>query len=196
MTMSESKARNDAFANFRRCCDDAPAGTYQQAKDLRQAIGDAMTALQVELVALGYKVDNCDRAHDLEAAMYAYVKASNPDATVFPTAEGFGDSMTGPARDRVIAQAASNAQAYQDAATGPAANRQALLRELVQAHGRSDLPAALKKKVGDAFRELELVHGASYGRFSFEAIKDATTKAGEVMVQVKAYDDSVAMATK
>ena len=91
---------------LKACADMAPAGTYEDAKALNEVIGDAVDNLMRELRALGLKADNCDRAFELEAAIYAYVKASNPGGTIFTTAEGFGDAMSGPARERVIAQAA------------------------------------------------------------------------------------------
>lgn len=96
------------LANFKRCAEDAPEGTYEEAKRLNAIIGDAVDRLMRDLRAMGLKADACDRAFELEAAMYAYAKKSNPDATVFPVSEGFGSSMDGPERGRVLAQAASN----------------------------------------------------------------------------------------
>lgn len=96
------------FRHFKACCDDAPTGTYDQAKELNVLLGDACDKLIQDLRAMGLKADNCDLIYHVEAALYNYVKQSNPDSTLFPVAEGFGSSMDSPARDRVIAQAASN----------------------------------------------------------------------------------------
>lgn len=96
-----------SFYNFRNCVSDAPEGTYDHAKQLAAILGDAMDGLMRDLRAAGFRVDGCDKAFRLEAAMYDYVKSSNPDATVFPVSEGFGGSMSLslPVRERVIAQA-------------------------------------------------------------------------------------------
>jgi hypothetical protein len=98
-----------AFQNLRACCDEAPAGTYEQAKQIRQAISDAM---QDGLRALGLKNDNCDIAHACEAAMYEYVKRCNPNTDALIVAEGFGSAVNGPARERVIEQASRNRDAF------------------------------------------------------------------------------------
>lgn len=97
-----------ALEHFRRCADAAPAGTYEHAKELAALLGETCDTFMRELRAIGLKANNCDRIHELEAELYAYVKDSNPDAPIFPTAEGFGASMDGPERDRVLAQTARN----------------------------------------------------------------------------------------
>lgn len=95
----------NSFSNFRNCVSDAPDGTYDAAKELAEIIGDSMDELMHALRAAGFKADNCDKAYRLEAAIYDYVKQSNPEATVFPVSEGFGGAMSLPIRDRVIASA-------------------------------------------------------------------------------------------
>ena len=97
-----------ALDNFRRCAEDAPAGTYDEAKVLAPLLGETCDTFMRDLRALGLRADNCDLIHEVEAALYEYVKRSNPDATMFPLAEGFGQAMRGPERDRVVAEAASN----------------------------------------------------------------------------------------
>lgn len=105
--MNTTELRN-ALSNFKSCADQAPEGSYEHAKDLNEAIKEACTGFMRKLRALGFKADACDMAFDLEAALYDYAKRSNPDATVFPTAEGFGSSMDRLERERVLAQAISN----------------------------------------------------------------------------------------
>lgn len=105
--MSGSELRT-ALGNFKSCAEEAPEGCYEHAKALNGVIKDACTGVMRELRALGLKAGTCDMAFDLEAAIYDYAKRSNPDAPLFPTAEGFGSSMDRPERDRVIAQAVSN----------------------------------------------------------------------------------------
>lgn len=97
-----------ALTNFKRCAEEAPEGTYEEAKRLNAVIGSAVDQLMRDLRAMGLKGDACDRAFELEAALYAYAKQSNPDATVFPMSEGFGSSMGRPERERVLLQAQSN----------------------------------------------------------------------------------------
>ncbi|RBG61917.1 hypothetical protein BRM42_01845 [Xanthomonas oryzae pv. oryzae] len=94
------------FDNFEACTDEAPKGTYILAKQLRQLIGDTADQLIRELRQLGLKADTCDGIRAVEVAIYQYIKDSNNDATVFPTAESFGNALGGPARERVLAQAA------------------------------------------------------------------------------------------
>lgn len=100
-----------ALENFRRCTDEAPLGTYDEAKVLRGLIDNAMDDFAAALRGHGFAANNCDLAWELETALYAYVKQSNPDRTVFPTAEGFGEGMSGPARERVLAQSKGNLEA-------------------------------------------------------------------------------------
>ena len=96
---------NNALDNFKRCGAEAPEGCYEDAKALNAVIGEACVGVMRELRALGLRSNPCDLAFDLEAAIYNYAKRSNPNATVFTTAEGFGASLGGPARERVLNQA-------------------------------------------------------------------------------------------
>lgn len=97
-------AAEQSFHNFERCAEVAPRGAYEQAKEIRQLIGDACDNLIRDLRATGMKADNCDRIRKVELAMYAYVKESNPDDGVFAVSEGFGSAMDGPAAERVMEQ--------------------------------------------------------------------------------------------
>lgn len=102
--------RNELHADlgyFKACAEEAPEGCYEQAKAVKELIGDTCDSLMRELRGLGLKANAGDRAFDLEAAIYDYIRRSNPEETVFPTAEGFGRGLEGPARERVMAQAAS-----------------------------------------------------------------------------------------
>ena len=93
-----------AFENFCQCADNAPVGTYLDAKELRSTIGDTADTLMKDVRGLGLKANNCDLIYAVEVAIYDYVKQSNPESNLFALAEGFGSSMNGPARDRVLAQ--------------------------------------------------------------------------------------------
>lgn len=98
-------AMKSALQNFRACAEDAPAGTYLDAKQLADIIGSACDNLIKNVRAMGLQADNCDLIFTVEATIYDYVKRSNPNAGLFPAAEGFGSAMDTPARDRVIANA-------------------------------------------------------------------------------------------
>ncbi|MGS0567052.1 hypothetical protein [Xanthomonas oryzae] len=117
----DARALNTELESFERCADESPAGTYEQAKELAELIGRIADDLIRGLRAIGMQADNCDGIREVEAVIYGWIKNSNPDATVFPTAEGFGDSLGGPARERVLAQAVQNRDFLQSsfAAFGP-----------------------------------------------------------------------------
>jgi hypothetical protein len=106
--MIRNREQGRSLDHFRRCADDAPAGTYEHVKELSALLGETCDTFMREVRALGLKANNCDLIHEVEATLYAYVKASNPDAPIFPTGEGFGASMGGPERERVLAQARAN----------------------------------------------------------------------------------------
>lgn len=111
----------NALSNFKACADLAPEGTYADAKALNVVIGDAVESFMREVRALGLKADSCDRVFDLEAAMYEYVKRSNPDHTMFPVSEGFGTAMEagGLLRERVLSQAEVNNSFLRDVSAIP-----------------------------------------------------------------------------
>lgn len=113
--MTSHQDRN-ALANFKRCAAEAPNGAYTECKALESLLGETCDRLIRELRELGLKADNCDLIYAVETTLYAYAKASNPDATVFPVSEGFGEAMDGPARERVIAQAEQSAQFFRQRA--------------------------------------------------------------------------------
>lgn len=94
--------------NFKGCADQAPEGCYEDAKKLNEVIGETCRGLMKEIRSLGLKADACDLICEVEAALYDYVRRSNPGHALFPTAEGFGASMNGPARERVITHAAAD----------------------------------------------------------------------------------------
>ncbi|MBO9878478.1 hypothetical protein [Xanthomonas sp. D-99] len=117
----DARALNAALESFERCADEAPRGTYEHAKQLATLIGETAQSLISGLREIGLDANNCDGIREVEAVIYGYIKDSNPDATVFPTAEGFGAALEGPARDRVLVQAVQNRDFLQRsfAAFGP-----------------------------------------------------------------------------
>lgn len=106
-----NKPHEQDLRNFKNCVQDAPEGTYEETKALDAVIVEIHDFLAEKLRDIGYKTDNCDKAFELEARIYQYVKACNPDRDVFPVSEGFGSAMDGPARERVISQASRDINA-------------------------------------------------------------------------------------
>jgi len=98
------KNAKEALNDFERCAEVAPERTYQLAKDLAREMGDIIDDVINRVRALGLQADNCDLVRKLHVALYQYVKESNSDHTVFPTAEGFGEHVDGPAGSRIIEQ--------------------------------------------------------------------------------------------
>lgn len=96
---------NRRFANFRECCDHAPKGTYEWSKEIREIIGRHVDAIAAEVRATGITPCMCDGAHNVEAAIYAWITKSPDCPMQIYAAEGFGQAMDSNERDRVIAQA-------------------------------------------------------------------------------------------
>lgn len=96
------------LSNLEACAENAPEGAYEDAKALNAFFADTYQHLREELKALGLGLDNSDKYREFESVLYGLIKQSNPDCYTFAVSEGFGSAMDGPARERVIAQAASN----------------------------------------------------------------------------------------
>lgn len=97
---------NRRLTDLESCAENAPAGCFEDAKDMAGAIGEISNYILDTLQELpGLKVSNGDRLRDLEAAIYGFVLEHNPGR--FEAAEGFGEHVHGPARERIIAQVAA-----------------------------------------------------------------------------------------
>lgn len=95
---------NKDFASFRYACEEAPEGTYLQAKDIRRLIGDLADALIRKGRDLGLEVDTCDGIHNVEATMFDMLRQKNPDSQI-EQAIGFGRTITDfpEQKERIIA---------------------------------------------------------------------------------------------
>lgn len=109
---------NEAWGHFEAAAEAAPEGTYEQAKQVARLIGTFADDLVNGLRTLGLQANNCDGIRDVEAVIYGYIRDSNPEASVFSTAEGLGESLDGPSRDRVLAQATRDRDLLRDKASG------------------------------------------------------------------------------
>jgi hypothetical protein len=106
---------NTRYSNFRDCCDSAPDGTYEAAKELKCIIQEHMDALLADVREAfpTIRPDNCDGIHNVEATIYTWLADAEGSLGQFATAEGFGCSLGyGPeTAARVIAQAARDRDA-------------------------------------------------------------------------------------
>lgn len=97
------------FANFRACCDDAPAGMYEWSREIREIIGRHVDEIRKEVMATGLMPCNSDGAHHVEATVYHWIRSAPFSPHEFAAAEGFGAAVNDPeTRERVIAQAAGD----------------------------------------------------------------------------------------
>ena len=80
--------KNTRFSNFRACCDDAPKGSFEAERELREAIGRATDELMTKARSLGLKPCNCDGAHNVEATIYEWVTKGSLFGAA---AEGYGE---------------------------------------------------------------------------------------------------------
>lgn len=97
---------NDSLSKLNDCADHAPSGTYEDAKELNDLLGDTCDEFMRQLKAMGLKTPNCDQIREVECVLYGYVVDANPMR--YATAEGFGSAMNTQAKDRVIRQAAES----------------------------------------------------------------------------------------
>lgn len=94
-----------ALENFKRCAEEAPDGSYEEAKAVNDLIAETCDTFMREVRALGLKASACDAAFNLEAGLLRYVKASNTDSSVILAAEAFGGLLQGELRPRALAEA-------------------------------------------------------------------------------------------
>jgi hypothetical protein len=94
---------NERLCNLERCAELAPEGTYVRSKEAVDTVRAAMDAIEAVFKDANFNVDHCDGARDLEATLYGYLLANNPEEYELYAAEGFGEHVDGPARERVMA---------------------------------------------------------------------------------------------
>jgi hypothetical protein len=87
MTITRS-AIATAFQHFLVCVDNAPEGTFVDAKEIRETIGDLADRLLMAANEHDLKVCNCDGIFNLEIEVYGCLRAQNEDR--FLGAEGYG----------------------------------------------------------------------------------------------------------
>ena len=108
----QNRALWDQRTNLKECADTAPAGAYEDVKRANQAVEDAIEAVMASIKYEGFEAAGDDRAANLEAAIYGYLKDSNPESNTFILGEAFGIGVTGPAAERILKQAKRNVEFF------------------------------------------------------------------------------------
>jgi hypothetical protein len=72
---------------FQALAEISKPGAFDEAGALNELLQETTNSFMRELRALGLKADACDHAYRLEAALYAYVRASNPANVMLAQAE-------------------------------------------------------------------------------------------------------------
>ncbi len=96
---------NASRGHVERRLEEKPHGTYARTMDALIAVEEASSAVRSALKINGFQVLNDDRLRILEATIYGYLLAGNPDERGLITAEGFGAAMGGLAAERVRCRA-------------------------------------------------------------------------------------------
>lgn len=99
-----NRVLNERLTNLQTCVEKAPEGLFQEGRNAAFAVDTAIEQVRETIRNMGFKVDNCDRCRDLEAAIYGYILQSNPNHTGLAAAEGFGEHVDGPAGARITEQ--------------------------------------------------------------------------------------------
>lgn len=78
----------DNFQHFLVCVDNAPTGTFEDAKEIRDMMGTTVDNMIKEAQALDLDVCNSDGAFNLEIEIYGWLRRKNVDR--FNQFEAFG----------------------------------------------------------------------------------------------------------
>jgi hypothetical protein len=95
---------NSQLSNLDYCARYAPARTYDEAKKISALVSDIADRIMAEIRCAGLIANGDDRMREVEAVIYGYIKSCNPDSYGLITGEGFGEHLSGPAGDRVMAR--------------------------------------------------------------------------------------------
>lgn len=87
MTITRSETATN-FMRFLECVDESPEGTFVDAKEIRETIGDIADKLLMGAKDLGLETCNCDGIFNIEVEIYGFLRAKNVDR--FLPAEGYG----------------------------------------------------------------------------------------------------------
>lgn len=100
------------FRSLCRCVETAPEGAFAEAKAMRDYVNDAACAIQKGLLDGGVNASIMHEMDELKAAIYAYIRKSNPDRIVFSTIEYWGANIDGPEGPAMRARVEGALQAF------------------------------------------------------------------------------------
>lgn len=92
MTIQNREAAR-RLSDLMACAENALEGTYEQAKAAKEATSEVMDSIWAIFKAHGFKAHGNDRAYELEAHIYDFLRESNPEAYGLITGEGFGSRV-------------------------------------------------------------------------------------------------------
>lgn len=92
LSQAEWQAR---LAHVVTCARTAPPGALKEAKQISAYVNDASTAIMQGLLLGGLTASVGGPMAELQAAIYAYIRKSNADKSVFGTIEYFGEHIHG-----------------------------------------------------------------------------------------------------
>lgn len=78
----------DQFQEFLVCVDESPTGVFEDAKEIREMMGNIADKLIRDARALGLDVCNCDGIFNIEIEIYGYLRRKNVDR--FISFEAYG----------------------------------------------------------------------------------------------------------
>lgn len=99
-----STQQSNEYFRFQTAVSETPESSFERSRQLADLISEQMRQLMNGLRGLSFAASPNDPAFELEAAMYAFVKQSNPDCSELVSAEGLGTHLQGPRerRDRAL----------------------------------------------------------------------------------------------
>lgn len=98
-----NRGLSEKLCNLQRCSEMAPEGTYIFAKRAAQAVDESIEMVRSIIREAGFVANGTDHCRNLEVAIYAFLRASNPQSeSEFIVSEGFGEHVDGPAGRRVM----------------------------------------------------------------------------------------------
>lgn len=83
------------YAQLAKCASTAPEGAFQEAKITLAFVNDAVSAIMGGLLQGGLSASIGQPYTELQAAIYAYIRRSNPNRVVFSTMEYWGENIDG-----------------------------------------------------------------------------------------------------
>ncbi len=88
----ENPALWDARQAVKDCAENTLLGEYEFADPIDDCVDECIEAVMRLVKEFGFQAAGDDRAANLEAQIYGYLKASNPETNIFILAESKGEA--------------------------------------------------------------------------------------------------------